>query len=219
MYLFTSDFESDTSSYDKKVLNDKMISNNTILKNQYINLQIARLSVRSAKGDFFPSVSVGASTGYTYDEYDYKEYKESNSLTEGVYSSLSASLDYEIYGGGQRRIALLSAKIEQEISEVETEEIIRDLSNQLAQEFELYEVRRQLMIVAEETLKAAKLNLDISYSKYKSGAINSFNYRDIQEEYQDTAIGYYEAVFNLIESKCSLMQLTGGFIEDMDAEE
>lgn len=215
-YLLSTLFEADTVAYDKKVLRDKMISNNNILKNQYINLQISRLSVRAAKSGYYPSVSLGASAGYAYANNDYIGFDENDDTSEGLYTALSASLSYEIYGGGKRKIALQTAKLEEEINEIETSEIIDDLTNQLAQEFELYELRKQLLYVADESLKAAKLNLDISLDKYKTGAINSFNYRDIQEEYQDTSISYYTALYNLISSRNTLMQLTGGFIEDMN---
>ena len=74
------------------------------------------------------------------------------------------------------------------------------LENQLAQEFELFEVRKELVVLAEENLKAAELNLELSKMKFENGSINSFNYRDIQILYFNTALNYQNSVFNLVQS-------------------
>ena len=44
------------------------------------------------------------------------------------------------------------------VSEIETEEMVQQLKNQLAQELEFYNVRKELKVLAEENLKAAELN-------------------------------------------------------------
>jgi outer membrane protein TolC len=91
-----------------------------------------------------------------------------------------------------------------------------DLKNQLAQEYELYRVRKELLNVAKENLKSAELNLQLSKEKFQSGAINSFNFRDVQQIYQNAAYNYQRAIFNVIQSYNTLMRLTGGIIDEYD---
>lgn len=88
------------------------------------------------------------------------------------------------------------------------------LTNALAQNYELYQVRRELYLLAEENLEAAELNLSISKDKYESGSINSFNYRDVQIGYQNVALSRLNAIFNLIQSRTSLVRLTGGILNE-----
>jgi outer membrane protein TolC len=131
-------------------------------------------------------------------------------------ASVSLSLSYTIFNGNQRKRALEAARIEKEISEIETEKMKHDLKNQLAQEYELYRVRKELLNVAKENLKSAELNLQLSKEKFQSGAINSFNFRDVQQIYQNAAYNYQRAIFNVIQSYNTLMRLTGGIIDEYD---
>jgi outer membrane protein TolC len=107
----------------------------------------------------------------------------------------------------------MTASIEEEISEVRIEEMKQELKNQLAQEYELYNVRRQLLEVAQENMKAAELNLNLSHEKYQNGSINSFNFRDVQNIYLNTAYQYQNAIFSVIQSYNNLLRLTGGLLD------
>ena len=139
-----------------------------------------------------------------------------NRSSEGGNASVSLSLSYTIFNGNQRKRALEAARIEKEISQIETEEMKQDLKNQLAQEYELYNVRKQLLNVAKENLNSAELNLQLSKEKFQSGAINSFNFRDVQRIYQDAAYNYQRAIFNVIQSYNTLLRLTGGIIDEYE---
>jgi outer membrane protein TolC len=66
--------------------------------------------------------------------------------------------------------------------------------------------------VANENLEAAELNLSISEEKYRSGVINSFNYRDIQLLYLNVSFQRLRAVYNLIGSEAALTRITGGYL-------
>jgi len=218
-YRFTSGFEPDTSDFQFSGLVDKMLENNKTLRNQYMNLELARLDVRSAQSAYYPTLSLNASGGYSESETDYETMNQLDQSRSGGDASVSLSVSYTIYEGNNRKRALQAAKIEREISQVETEEMKQDLKNQLAQEYELYRVRKQLLQVADENLKAAELNLELSRQKFQNGTINSFNFRDVQQIYQDAAYNYQRAVFNVIQSYHTLMRLTGGVIEEYEGQE
>jgi len=216
IYSFTSGFQPDTSDFAYSNLVDKMLENNKTLRNQYMNLELARLDVRSARSAYYPTLSLNASGGYSDTETDYDNMSQLDQSRSGADASIGLSLSYTIYDGNNRKRALKAAKIEKEISQVETQEMKQDLKNQLAQEYELYKVRKQLLQVADENLNAAELNLELSREKFENGTINSFNFRDVQQIYQDAAYNYQRAVFNVIQSYHTLMRLTGGIIEEYE---
>jgi hypothetical protein len=54
--------------------------------------------------------------------------------------------------------------------------------------------------------------MSISEEKYRSGVINSFNYRDIQLIYLNVSYQRLQAVYNLIGSRAALTRITGGFL-------
>jgi outer membrane protein TolC len=215
-YRFVSRFEADTSNFDFAVLKDKMLENNKTLRTQYMNLELAKLDVKSAKSAYYPTLSLKTSGGYSTSETDYETMDRMDRSSEGLNTSVSLSLSYTIFNGNNRKRALEAAKIEKEISQIETKEMKQDLKNQLAQEYELYNVRKELLNVAKENLESAELNLQLSREKYQNGTINSFNFRDVQQLYRNAAYNYQRAVFNVIQSYHTLLRLTGGIIEEYE---
>ncbi len=216
-YSYISSFDIAAKDFNRNILETKMLANNNTLKNQYINLEMAKLDIKSAKSAYYPTISAGASGSYSDNEMDYETMNNMDNSSSGFNTNLSMSVSYSIYEGGSRRRALQAAKINQEISEIETTDMEQQLKNQLAQEFELYEVRQELLTLAEENLKAAELNMELSKQKFENGSINSFNYRDIQQMYSNVSMSYQSAMYNLIQSYHTLLRLTGGVIDDFNA--
>lgn len=215
-YNFTTGFTPDTTTFDMDTLQLKLLENNKTLRNQYMNLELARLDVKSAKSAYYPTLSMSASAGYSNTETDYETMNQMDRSSEGYNTSVGLSLSYTLFNGNSRKRALKAARIQQEISKIETGEMEQDLKNRLAQEYELYNVRKQLLKVAKENLASAALNLKLSKEKFQNGSINSFNFRDVQLLYLNSAYSYQGAVFNVIQSYHTLLRLTGGIIEEYE---
>ena len=68
-----------------------------------------------------------------------------------------------------------------------------------------------------EKLRIAKaladLNVDISTEKFRNGSINSFNFRTVQNNQLIAGIQELQSMYDLIDSRVTLMRLTGGIIE------
>jgi outer membrane protein TolC len=205
-WQFVEPFEADTTDYVLSDLVDKMMSGNVSLLNQYINMLLARNSTELSQSDYYPSVrlSAGVDNSNTFRP----EAMQGSSLS--AYANLS--LSYDIYKAGQRRRSMEIAKIEEDIAGLEKEELTRSLNNQLLSIYDLYNVRKELLNISAENVQAARLNLQIADEKYRTGVINSFNYRDIQLIYLNAAYQEVQAIFNLISSQAALSRITGGFI-------
>ena len=106
------------------------------------------------------------------------------------------------------------ARINEEIVNIETEQMKHSITNLLMNELDAYNVRKVMLDVANESIEAAELNLSIAEEKLNSGAINSFNYRDIQMIYLNSALNRISAIYNLIAANTVLTRLTGGFVKE-----
>jgi outer membrane protein TolC len=93
-------------------------------------------------------------------------------------------------------------------------EITHSLSNVLSQLFELYNIQKDLLMVADENLAAAKLNFEISEERFRNGAINSFNFRDAQIVYLNAALQRLNSIYNLISTDTEIARLTGSIITE-----
>ncbi|OGF67150.1 MAG: hypothetical protein A2Y62_08895 [Candidatus Fischerbacteria bacterium RBG_13_37_8] len=205
-------FSAEMLEYKIEDLILKMEESNKTLKNQYINLALLKKDAEIQKSYLYPSLSINSGinmaaqrlkpaggTAYNRSSYDYY---------------VNFSLDFNLFNGGNTKRAISNAKIQHRIGELEIEELKLILKNQLYTTFELYNVRKQIYEVAEESLKSAALNMSISNEKFKTGAINSFNYRDVQLVYQSIAIERLEAIYNVIDTHTELMRLTGGIVRE-----
>ena len=212
-WQFAEAFEADTTHYVLSDLLDKMLSGNVSLKNQYINIMLAENNRQLSESEFFPSLRLSAGIDNN------NTFRPASSQGNSLSGYANATLSYDIYQAGQRKRSVEIARIDEEIASLEKEELIRSLKNQAMNIFDLYDVRKELLAISGENLEAAELNLQIADEKYRSGAINSFNYRDVQLGYLNAAYQEVQAVFNLISSRTALTRITGGFINSTGAEE
>jgi outer membrane protein TolC len=108
------------------------------------------------------------------------------------------------------------ARINEEVARIELSEMEHALTNELFNLLDFHEVRIELLRVADENLEAAELNMSISEEKYRSGVINSFNFRDIQLIYLNAAVRRLQAIYQLVASNAGLTRITGGFLGNSD---
>lgn len=193
----------------------KLEGNNKTLQNQYINQEILRKNVDLSRSELYPSLSLSAGFGRTYTGLygDLDNYYWDNN---GYRANATLTLSYTLSNGGNVRRAIQNARIQEEIGELRTEEMLQSLYYQLHNTLEQYNIKRQLLHVANVSIESARLNLQIAEEKYRSGAINSFNYRDIQLAYLSAARDQLQARFNVIDSYTELLRLTGGIITEFD---
>jgi len=210
-YEPTDRFNVELDNYELSDLRNKMLSNNKTLKNQYINLQILKRDLSLSKSPLFPSVSLNGGINGSRAGFKYSGIPEIVSKSYDYYVNMS--INWTLFNGGKVKTAIKNAKISEKIGNLKLDEMKFTLDNTLLSLYETYNLRKELLRLADESLKGASLNLKISFDKYKSGSINSFNYRDVQLLYLNAALSKLQAIFNIIDSRSELMRITGGMID------
>ena len=206
MWNFPDPFEPDTTDYILGDLTGKMMSNNQTLKNQFTNLQLQKKEIDLRKSALYPSLYVSAGLDENVGSVQFL------GSTDALSTYGNLRLSWDIYTGGTRKRAVEVARINEEIAQVEIEQMEHALMNELLNLYDFYSIRIALLEVADESLEAAELNMSIADEKFRSGAISSFEYRDIQLIYLNSALRRLQAIYNLIGSRTSLTRLTGGFL-------
>ncbi len=206
------------NNYKLSELKDKMETNNQTLKNQYLNQIMLEKSIKLEKSARYPSLDFSGGSNYNYYPNGLNDSESNQMLNNKFAFYANFALSYNIYNGNKVQTNIQIAKIEKEIGDIRLEDMKHQLNNRLLNMFDLFEVRKELAIVAQENLLTAKLNLEISTDKYKNGVINSFNFRDIQRGYLQVALYDLAALYELIASHVDLVRLTGGIITEYDNE-
>ena len=159
-----------------------MMSNNQTLKNQYTNLQFRKRKLTCRKVLFIHPCTFRP---------DWMRMSGMFSLSGTLTPCLAYGnlrLSWDIYTGGTRKRAVEVARINEEIAQVEIDQMEHALMNELLNLYDFYSIRIALLEVADESLEAAELNMSIADEKFRSGAISSFEYRDIQLIYLNSAL-------------------------------
>ncbi len=210
-FTLVDSFMVDLQYYDLQDMMDKMLANNSNLKNQYINQEILKKGIGIAKSDVWPTISMNAGADYTQGWYDFEK-SDANTYSLDYYANFT--LSFNLFNGGNTHRTIKTAQINEQIGQLEIQELKQTLENLLVNQFDLYRIRKQLLEVANVNLESAKLNMEIATEKYRNGTINSFNFRDVQLIFLNASSNKLNAIYDLMDSQTELLRLTGGIISE-----
>ncbi len=224
-YVLTDSLVYDETVYDYADLEMAMMDENIDLKRIYISQTILEDQVKLQRSSLYPTLSMNA--GYTWNrnisdltnaDYSgpndsYQNPPEPLISKTGTYFA-NFTLAINLYDGGRVNRAIKNAIIQQDISNIQIDQMKTDLTQVLSQTYDEYNTRRNIYFIEHRKKMGAETNLRISEEKFKNGTINSFDYRIIQNNYLTAAIQELNALYLLVDSKVSLMRLTGGILSD-----
>ena len=193
-------------------LKEKMLSNNQTLKNQYINQNILKKDKGLMKANMFPVLSFGSGLNKSISGFKQGEFSSNGNESFSYYANFT--LSFTLFNGHKTHRAFNNLRIQEEIADLTINEMELSLTNDLISAYELYSARTAILDLTKSSLENAELNLQIATEKYKSGSISSFDYRDIQTAYLNTAATHLESVFNAISGNTDIVRITGGIIEE-----
>jgi outer membrane protein TolC len=223
-YTLTESLEIDPNAYNLEDLYDKMVSSNANLQNQYLNLELARADTRLAKTELYPRLSFSASGAYTWSRQDLSnaEFAFPNpdrvEITRPRVANYAAgfTLSYLLFDGGRVKRSIENAYTTERIRQLQIDQLKLSLRNDLVATYDLYEARKRLLSISEENVRSAALNLELADERFQTGTINSFDFRQIQVNYLNTALNNLQARFDLLDSETELLRLTGGILNEYE---
>ncbi len=212
VYFLSSNFTMVDQEFILADLLAKLESNNKTLKNQYIYQEILKKNVKLNQSQLYPFInfSAGINQGMEGNYYDYSD----GSWGDRYSYNAMLVLSWTLSDGGNVKRAIKNAKLNEQIGELQIDQMKQTLYNQIFSTYSEYNVRKQLKNVSIKGEESAKLNLQIADEKYRSGAITSFNFRDIQIVYLNAAREMLQANFDLVQTYTELLRLTGGIITE-----
>ncbi|HEY5824823.1 MAG TPA: TolC family protein, partial [Cyclobacteriaceae bacterium] len=233
----------ENQSYEYEDLKNKMVSSNTNLQNQFVNQELLRNNTRIQQSNMSPSLifNFGATgsldwlnarfrpvengtvvkntVGYVNDDPSQPvintqfapEYQTQSGNSYGGYGNLS--LRFTLFNGGQIKRSIENAQIQEKIGLLNTDQLKLSLENDLLANYDLYNLRQQLVAISQTKIQAAELNLSLANERYKNGALSAIDLRIVQENYRNAAVENFLAIYSSIESRVALIRLTGGLID------
>jgi len=190
-----------------KSLKKRLLNNNKNLKNQYINQEILKNEIKLNHSGYYPTVSMNSGLSMNRIGMKFAEIPLSSSNSYDYYVNFSISMN--LFNGGNTKRAIANARINEKIGLLKLSELKFSLENRLTGFVDLYSLQKELLEISNENIKNTSLNLELAYDRFKSGVITSFNYRDIQIQYLNTAYNKIQSIYNLIDTGTEILRLTG----------
>jgi len=219
-WTYTDELSVESKEYILDELAAKMTGNNNNLKNQYINQEILRKDVSISRSSMYPRLSIasGYSRNQQTQDLSSAEFGNGNTGDSGIKSTTTNyfanfTLAFTLFDGGRIRRQIENARVEEQIGNLQINQLKNILMRDLVSSYETYTMRQNLYNISELNLEAAELNLQLGEERYRIGSINSFDYRDLQINYLQTALNNLQSKFDLLNSDLELMRLTGGILE------
>lgn len=219
-YTLTDSLQVNFQVYDIQELEKRMLENNHNIRNQYTQLAIRQQESRIAKSVLYPSLSIGGNTTYSFGNVilrnrDPDTVDEMPTITNQVSAfdySAGFTIAFTLFNGGNARRQIQNARISEEVSVLQIDELTQALRNELFARFDDYRARRQILAIQAANLQVAVQNLGMAAERFENGLINSFDYRSIQLQYLNIQVGQYNALQNLKETETELIRLMGGLV-------
>ncbi len=197
-YTLTDKFKIPSEKFQLETLKTEMYRRNRSLKNLEINQEILKKDISIQKSSLWPTLSLNTGA------------QSSTIAGNSTYSGYAnVGMTYSIFNGGNIKLAITNAKINKRMGDLRLDEARVTLEKLLKDTLALYNTRKTLLNVSDEQLKTASLSLELSEERVNSGVISSFNYRDIQLAYLNAALNKLQSIYDLIDSKTSLLITTG----------
>ena len=212
----TSEIKPDLNTKDLSTLKKEMLSNNTNIKNQYINIALTQQDISLAKSQFFPLINFNSGFNSSVGVLNTNDVNSpiSNAQSKNLNYYGNFTLNFKLYDGGKVRRGIKALELQNEVDQLRTSQMIDQLNFELTNVYELYLTRLQIFELTKKAFLVAKDNMDIAKLKEESGLINSFNFRDIQMAYLSAGVALYQASYDLLESNATLLKMTGKIIQN-----
>ena len=216
-WILTDEMDTEIKLFNYEDLKTSTLANNTNIKNQYYNIQLSKQDIKLAMSPFYPVISVNSGAAYNESTYDIGDLSNTMDNTgESINYFANFSVNFRIFDGGKLYQNLRSLKIQKEINDLQLEKIQKEVLYQLSLTNDKYNSLITTYSLNQKAFKIAETNYGLATDQQNMGVINSFMLRDIEIAYISSGISAQQAAYNLMESKVSLLKITGGIIQDFN---
>lgn len=160
------------------------------------------------KADRKPTISLGGSVGYSYNNTT-AGFLLSNS---NLFTNISVGSRWNLYDGNNRKNQIAIAKINTQIIEKQEEELEAQIINDLTVAYNQYVADLELLLFEEKNKTLAEENLSIALEKFRLGGSSILELNEAQRGL-DTALNrLVNAQFNFKISRLDVLLLSGTLV-------
>ncbi len=187
-------------------LKEKLQAQNSDLLLARSQMDVYYQQIREARSNFFPRFTVYGNYNYVKSQSDVGVLTTNQSKGYGYGFRFS----YNLFDGMNKRRELENAKIEYNSSELNSQQVLIQSEAGLLKSYNGYQSALQEISLERENLQTTRKNLKIAVEKYRLGAINEIDFRNIQQNALESEGRLLTAEYLAKIAEISMLQLSGG---------
>ena len=213
-WILSTEINPKFNLYNYEDLKKEMLSNNTNIKNQFINISLLKQDIQMAKAAYYPVLNLNAGSNLEKSVLRSSFFPGQLSKGENTNYYANFTLSFKLYDGGKVRRGIKALEIQNEINDIQSNQIVAQLSQELSNTYDLYNTRFKIFEINKKAFLVAQENFNIAKLRENNGIINSFTLRDIEMAYLSAGLVLFQSSYNLLESNATLLKLTGRIIQE-----
>ncbi|HUM48024.1 MAG TPA: TolC family protein, partial [Chitinophagales bacterium] len=199
----------DTIAVDRSLsliqLSQLAAQQNPLIQSALINKRITELDLKQVKADRYPVIDLN--TGYNFRNSESPLGFATESSGRGFNYGVTASMN--LFNGFLQTRNEKIAAIAIENAALTVEQLNKNISTQLATNFQTYQTNLALIDLEEKNVMIARQNLELTLDKFKLGSIAALEFRDAQLNYVIARLRFTNAQYQAKLSEIILKELAG----------
>ena len=167
-----------------------------------------------AKSAYYPIINLNAGSNLEKSILRSSLFPGQSSKGENTNYYANFTLSFKLFDGGKVRRGIKALEIQNEINDIQSAQIVAQLTQELSNTFDLYNTRLKIFEINKKAFTVAQENFNIAKLRENNGIINSFTLRDIEMAYLSAGLVLFQSSYNLLESNATLLKLTGKIIQE-----
>ncbi len=172
-------------------------------------VRIAGLEYRETKSLLYPRVGLAASYLFARSENQagFALFNQNLGLNIGL------NLSYTIFNGGITRAALKNEKLNMSYYNTSFQNVKLQVNQRVLSAWNLYRQSQKILALEEDNVKLTREAMDIALERFRLGAGNSLELKDVQRTFEEALVRVATARYNAKVSETNLMRLNGDLVK------
>ena len=187
----------------------KALSQNSVLISSRLNREIARLGVKEAQSDLYPTI--GFNAGYSFNQLNAATGFAKFNRSYGP--SFGFNLSYNIFNGFNVLREIKNAKIYLNSGEIDVKDNEQEIHLSLLKLYNDYLSNLEIVRMQSTNVYVARENVNVAFEKYKLGSINDVELREIQQKLIDAEYQLILSTFEAKKAEIGLIRLSGDILQ------
>ena len=177
-----------------------------------INQELQAMNTDMQRSFLYPTVNLQLAATPSFGNFRSLSDNNLNAETQQINYTANLSLRYSLFDNWKNKRAVEVAKIEEKISAMNTSELKKELKTNAINLIRQYEVRNQLVNVANANVQYARRAYKLGLERFKLGQMNSIELSQLRNSLLNAEMEVINLQFQRIQTYMEIYRISGNLL-------